>query len=302
MIRNIHMYFYDLFRMYMNFLGISSEEAEETPEAKLMRQYAMDSLARADISAIRPEDIRSLLAAVCEVSERDALKLQKLLSCVFDYGVAIALLDESPCNEESVPQHKRTLRNDSIYIFTEEEISRLLETFSHHYLQNAFLLVLVCGLSSREIMQVRISDYDPSEHSLSLPDSHGAKRSIHLIPFQEKIIQQEIIRQRKMERLRGPNGEPASYLFGNYQGKKHSATSIKCAVDMVRRNSRVPEFSLSHLRQYFIIQSIRGGDNPGDVIQYVGLNPNTAVKYLYAAAKDNSNTANISMMTALPPA
>lgn len=280
MFRNIHILFPSLCRMYLDFIGLDEAEAGSKPAYILLQQVVIPVLAERPIDTITSKEIGEILASPALSSDYKRNQLAKILHKIFSFAREIALLDESPVLPSMLPAR---YAQKPLHIFNNKEMARLKEAFRHSHLQYLFFGMMTCGLTTWEVLHLKLSDFDPDGHTLRIHCADGRTRTIPLSRTQQTIFELEVVRQHYMEQLRGPDGRKAEYLFGDYQGAMLSVTKFNLSVKLIQRNANVPAFQARRLRQYFIIQSIRNGDNPGDVIRYVGMTRETGTDYLYTA-------------------
>lgn len=274
------MYFSDLCDFYFNMIRTNKNMDQIEVDRRLLDQYVIPVFMRKEICAISVADVKFVLGKIEEASSvSNRIHLHRLMIRIFQLAVDTALLDDNPADfpDKDIQKARRPL---NIRIYSEAEMERIYKAVQHNYLKNAFAMVISCGLSQKAIVDLKISDYHRDDGVLDVPLRSGKTRSILLGKSQIWFLDQELKRQAWMEQLRGADGPPAIYLFGDYRGKQLSYRTLQRNTNLIRRNSGVPDFSITGLYKYYIFQSIKYGADPISVLQSVDISKSTQYHYI----------------------
>lgn len=185
------------------------------------------------LAKVNPEEITPLVVQEwtdsmleADVSANSAGQYWDGVNRFFDWAIKMKLVSESPMPEDGKPDHTFTKKN----IPEEDEIKRLLDPanipFSikgklpfRNYTIVAF--ITLTGLRSDEVRELRLSDLDFENNTLTVRNGKGGKE--REAPFPE--IAQEIVKKYLDKKIRPSWAGPEDLLFGTHSAGLDDETS-----------------------------------------------------------------------------
>lgn len=209
------------------------------------------------LDAISPFDVERLMLALKRGKSQRGTpyrpatirQIVGLLSRLYSIAETWSMYDGSnPCRKVKKPK----LNNQVTEFFTDDELSRLLQTLDtwKNRMSASFVLFLLCtGLRRGELFKMKWSHIDFNRHTVTLRDPKG-KKDITL-PLSDKAVDVLLIIPKKYE---------TPYVFYGLNGEKRTDFSgpwkrIRKAADLP------PTFRLHGLRHHFASALVDSGVN-----------------------------------------
>lgn len=204
---------------------LASERSRKKSECTL-RAYDLglrkfrDYLAETNPDEITPLTVQEWTDAMLDagVSGNSAAQYWDTVSRFFKWAVKMKLIAESPMPEDGRPDFKFTKKD----IPTKDEIKRLLDPANiPRSIQGTLPLrnyaivstIILTGLRSDELRELRLSDLDFEESTVTVRSGKGGKE--RKAPFPP--LAQEIIRKYLAAKIRPAWASDEDYLFGTHQ-------------------------------------------------------------------------------------
>ena len=181
-----------------------AEEVTETKKSKSSEKYFLNTLMTHDMASIRVGDITTeMLAkyrndALTRLKPASVLRYIGILSGVFEHmRTEWKWIDENPMTDLKKPQAGPGRDR----IFTEDEISRVLDALGHNSactdiqqaMGDTFLFAIESGMRAKEILGLEWDRVDTTRRFVTLPDTKNGDR--RHVPLSKKAI--EIIESRR---------------------------------------------------------------------------------------------------------